>query len=64
MAASEIRIKASSVGTRQDMRELLAMDATGKVRCEVATRPLAQVNEVHEQLRRGQVHGRMVLVPR
>ena len=64
MAASEIRIKASSVGTRQDMRELLAMAAAGKVRCEVATRPLAQVNEVHEQLRRGQVHGRMVLVPR
>ncbi len=64
MAASEIRIKASSVGTRQDMRELLAMAAAGKVRCEVATRPLTQVNEVFEQLRHGQVHGRMVLVPR
>src|SRR5580700_9445633 len=64
MAASEIRIKASSVGTRQDMRELLAMAAAGKVRCEVATRPLTQVNEVLEQLRHGQVHGRMVLVPR
>jgi propanol-preferring alcohol dehydrogenase len=64
MAASEIWIKASSVGTRQDMRELLAMAAAGKVRCEVAARPLTQVNEVLEQLRRGQVHGRMVLVPR
>ena len=64
MAASEIRIKASSVGTRQDMRELLAMAAAGKVRCQVAARPLTQVNEVLEQLRRGQVHGRMVLVPR
>jgi propanol-preferring alcohol dehydrogenase len=63
MAASEIRIKASSVGTRQDMRELLAMAAARKVRCEVATRPLAQVNEVFEQLAHGQVHGRMVLVP-
>jgi propanol-preferring alcohol dehydrogenase len=46
------------------MRELLAMAAAGKVRCEVAARPLTQVNEVFEQLRRGQVHGRMVLVPR
>ena len=64
MAASEIHIKASSVGTRQDMRELLAMAAAGKVRCEVATRPLAQVNEVFEQLGHGQVQGRMVLVPR
>src|ERR1700688_1099930 len=64
MAASEIRIKASSVGTRQDMRELLAMAAAGKVRCEVATRPLAHVNEVFEQLRHGQVYGRIVLVPR
>jgi alcohol dehydrogenase, propanol-preferring len=64
MAASEIRIKASSVGTRQDMRELLVMAAAGKVRCEVATRPLTQVNEVLEQLRRGQVYGRLALVPR
>src|SRR5258705_376332 len=64
MAASEIHIKASSVGTRQDMRELLAMAAAGTVRCQVATRPLTQVNEVFEQLRHGQVHGRMVLVPR
>jgi len=45
-------------------RNCLAMAAAGKVRCEVATRPLTQVNEVFEQLRRGQVHGRMVLVPR
>jgi propanol-preferring alcohol dehydrogenase len=64
MAATEIRIKASSVGTRQDMRELLAMAAAGKVRCEVATRPLTQVNEVLDQLKHGQVRGRMVLVPR
>jgi propanol-preferring alcohol dehydrogenase len=64
MAASEIHIKASSVGTREDMRELLAMAAAGKVHCEVATRPLMQVNEVLEQLRHGQFHGRMVLVPR
>jgi propanol-preferring alcohol dehydrogenase len=64
MAALELRIQASSVGTRQDMRELLAMAAAGKIRCQVTTRPLAQVNEVLEQLRHGEVSGRMVLVPR
>lgn len=63
MAATEVRIQASSVGTRKDTRELLAMAAAGKVRCQVTTRPLAQVNEVLEQLRGGHVSGRIVLVP-
>ena len=64
LAALELHIQASSVGTRQDLRELLAMAAAGKVHCQVATRPLAQVNEVLEQLRHGNVSGRIVLVPR
>jgi propanol-preferring alcohol dehydrogenase len=64
MAATEVRIQASSVGTRQDLQEVLAMGAAGKVRCQTATRPLAQINEVFEQLRQGQVSGRLVLVPR
>jgi propanol-preferring alcohol dehydrogenase len=64
MAATEVRIQASSVGTRQDLREVLAMGAAGKVRCQTATRPLEQVNEALEQLRRGRVSGRMVIVPR
>jgi propanol-preferring alcohol dehydrogenase len=64
MAATEVRIQASSVGTREDLAEVLALGAAGKVRCQTATRPLAQVNEVLEQLRRGQVSGRIVLLPR
>src|ERR1700687_1802661 len=63
MAAAEVRIQASAVGTRQDLREILAMAGEGKVRCQVATRPLAQANMVLEQLRRGQVSGRIVLTP-
>jgi len=39
MAASEVHIQASSVGTRQDLREVLAMAAAGKVHCQVTTRP-------------------------
>ena len=62
MAAGEVRIRASAVGTRQDLREVLAMGAAGKIRCRVSTRPLAQANEVVEELRRGQVSGRAVLI--
>jgi propanol-preferring alcohol dehydrogenase len=61
MAAGEIRIQASTVGTRQDLREVLAMAAAGTVRCQVAARPLADANEALNQLRRGQVSGRLVL---
>jgi len=64
MAALEVRIQASSVGTREDLRAVLAMGAAGKVRCHTATRPLAQANEALHQLRTGQVSGRLVLVPR
>ena len=63
MAATEVHIQASSVGTRQDIRELLAMAAAGQVRCQVATRPLAAANEVLQELRQGSVTGRIVLTP-
>lgn len=64
MAALEVRIQASSVGTREDLREVLALAATGKVRCQTAARSLAQVNAALQQVRDGQVSGRLVLVPR
>ncbi len=63
MAAGEVRIQATAVGTRQDLREVLAMAAEGKVRCQVVARPLAQANEVLDELRKGQVTGRIVLTP-
>jgi propanol-preferring alcohol dehydrogenase len=63
MAAKEVRIHASTVGTRQDLREVLSMAAAGKVRCQVVARPLAQANQALDQLRKGQVSGRIVLTP-
>jgi propanol-preferring alcohol dehydrogenase len=63
MAASEVRIQASSVGTRDDLRRVLAMAAAGKVHCQVTARPLAQVNELMAELRKGNVSGRIVLTP-
>ena len=63
MAAGEVRIQATAVGTRDDLREVLAMAAAGKVRCQVTSRPLVQVNEVLEDLRQGRIAGRVVLTP-
>ncbi len=63
MAATEIRIQASSVGTREDLEQVLALAAAGKLHCQTSTRPLTQVNEALDQLRNGQVSGRIVLVP-
>ena len=63
MAATEVRIQASSVGTRQDLRELLAMAAAGKVRCQVTTRPFTEANQALEDLRKGAITGRVVLTP-
>ena len=62
MASSEVRIRASAVGTRQDLREVLALAAAGKIRCRVGSLPLAEANQALDQLRRGQVSGRIVLV--
>ena len=63
MAGTEIRIQASAVGTRQDLREVLDMAAAGKVRCQVTSRPLADANAVLEDLRHGRIAGRVVLTP-
>lgn len=64
MAAKELRIRASAVGTREDLNELLAMAAAGKVRCETAKWPLEGANEALESVRKGEVTGRLVLSPR
>jgi alcohol dehydrogenase, propanol-preferring len=64
MAAREVRIHATAVGTRQDLREVLAMAAAGKIRCQVATHALADVNTVLNHLRRGEISGRAVLLCR
>jgi len=61
MAAKEVHIHATAVGTRKDLEEVLAMAASGKVRCQVTSRPLAQANEVLEELRQGRISGRVVL---
>lgn len=64
MAAGEVRIRASAVGTRRDLREVLAMAAARKLRCQTSRHALGQVNELLEDLRRGRISGRAVITPR
>jgi propanol-preferring alcohol dehydrogenase len=62
-ARNESRILTSVVGTRQDVRETLALAAAGKLHCHVERRPLEQINEIFEAMRRGTLLGRVVLAP-
>jgi propanol-preferring alcohol dehydrogenase len=63
LVSGELRIIASAVGTRQDLRELLELAAAGKVRCKTEPRPLAEINPVFEEMKQGRVVGRIVLKP-
>ncbi len=57
----EAKVVGSSVGTRDDMREVLAPAANGSLRCVTEMQPLSEVNAVFERMRRGQINGRVVL---
>jgi propanol-preferring alcohol dehydrogenase len=61
MVAREAHIFASAVGTRQDVREVLELAAAGKLKCQIETRPLDQVNEIFAEMRQGKLSGRVVL---
>lgn len=61
LISGEVRIVGSAVGTRDDLRAVLDLAASGKVRCRTETMPIHRVNEVLEQMRRGGIAGRAVL---
>lgn len=61
MASREVRIRASAVGTREDISQVLALAEAGKIRCLVSVRELEQANESLRELRSGTVSGRLVL---
>ncbi len=63
LARNESRILTSVVGTRQDVRDTLALAAAGKLHCKVETRPLSEINEILDSMRRGTLLGRVVLSP-
>lgn len=56
-----LTVRGSIVGTRQDLAEAIQFAAEGKVKANVTTEPLENINLVFERLERGEVEGRVVL---
>jgi len=56
-----LTIRGSIVGTRQDMEEALGFYARGEIHPTVTTRTLSEVNEVLDEMKRGQIDGRVVI---
>ncbi|MFE9695155.1 NAD(P)-dependent alcohol dehydrogenase [Micromonospora sp. NPDC005806] len=50
-------------GTRAELQEVIALARGGVLQADVQTFPLAEAPEAYELLRRGQIHGRAVIVP-
>ena len=64
LAMRNITIQGSNVGTLEELRELVAVLQEGKVMpIPIATRAMSEVNDVLDELTRGQVAGRIVLAP-
>jgi alcohol dehydrogenase, propanol-preferring len=56
-----ITVRGSLVGTRADLQEALAMASSFHIAADIEMQPLEHINEVFDRLRRGKVHGRVVL---
>ncbi|HLW78283.1 MAG TPA: alcohol dehydrogenase catalytic domain-containing protein [Terriglobia bacterium] len=59
--AKGVRILTSAVGSRQDLREVLALAAAGKIKTVAETCRLDEINSALDRLRQGRVRGRMVI---
>jgi propanol-preferring alcohol dehydrogenase len=59
----ETSLTTSVWGSRNDLAAVLKLASRGKLRWDVETLPLELANEAIDRLRRGEVTGRLVLVP-
>ncbi|MFE9955761.1 zinc-binding dehydrogenase [Micromonospora sp. NPDC005299] len=50
-------------GTRAELQEVIALARTGHLQADVQTFPLPDAPEAYDLLRRGEIHGRAVVVP-
>src|SRR5690625_1740322 len=56
-----LTIRGSIVGTRQDMIEALDFYAAGKIKPTYERRPLEDLNAVFDEMRKGEIDGRVVI---
>lgn len=56
-----VEVAGSLVGTRQDLTEAFQFGAEGKVTPIVATRPLEDINAIIDEMKAGEIEGRMVI---
>jgi len=61
--ADEKRVVGSVIGSRHQMREVLALAAAGRIRAQCETYPLDDAAVALGRLKRGEVRARAVLVP-
>ena len=58
---NRITIRGSIVGTRKDLQEAIEFAAEGKVKANVTSAKLEDINDVFDKMKKGQIEGRMVL---
>ena len=56
-----ITVRGSIVGTRRDLDQAIAFAAEGKVKAEIKTAPLSEINAIFDRMKAGKIDGRMVL---
>ncbi|MGE8205599.1 alcohol dehydrogenase AdhP [Heyndrickxia sp. NPDC080065] len=56
-----VTVRGSIVGTRKDMQEALEFAAQGKIKTNIETASLEDINDVFERMEKGQINGRVVL---
>ncbi|KAH8101648.1 mannitol-1-phosphate dehydrogenase [Phellopilus nigrolimitatus] len=61
VAARGLTIRGSFIGNRQETIEAVNIAAAGKVKCTYSIRGLSELNEVYEEMEKGQIAGRVVL---
>ena len=54
-------VRGSIVGTRKDLQEAIDFAMEGKVTTTVKSAPLEDINLIFDQMKKGQIEGRMVL---
>ncbi len=58
---SELSVRGSSVGTRQDLAEAIDFASRGVVSAQIERQPLEAINAIFGRMRKGEIVGRVVL---